>query len=255
MNRFTSLIGSSLIALAALAMPAHAQTVTIATDATFPPFESVDANGKLVGYDIELMDAVCTAAALDCDIIAAAWDGMIPGLQAGKYDALISQLTVTEARRKIMAFSDVYSRPIFRFVARKGADLDVSPEGLAGKVIAVQTGTPMDAYVTKTYPQATIRRYDGGSAPYLELTAGRADLHMSYEAQITHSFLKGAGAQDFELVGPRLTGADAPEFGEGVAIAINRRNGELVDKINAGLAKIREDGTLAALDAKYFGEE
>lgn len=255
MNRFTSLLGSGLIALAALAMPAHAQTVTIATDATFPPFESVDANGKLVGYDIELMDAVCTAAALDCDIIAAAWDGMIPGLQAGKYDALISQLTVTEARRKIMAFSDVYSRPIFRFVARKGADLDVSPEGLAGKVIAVQTGTPMDAYVTKTYPQATIRRYDGGSAPYLELTAGRADLHMSYEAQITHSFLKGAGAQDFELVGPRFTGADAPEFGEGVAIAVNRRNAELVDKINAGLAKIREDGTLAALDAKYFGEE
>ncbi|WP_102960449.1 transporter substrate-binding domain-containing protein [Mangrovicella endophytica] len=248
-----ALILGGLLAVSPLA-PAFAEQVTIATDATFPPFESVDANGKLVGYDIELMEAICKAAELDCNIIAAAWDGMIPGLTAGKYDALISQLTVTEARRKVMAFSDIYSHPTFRFVGKKGANLDIKPGGLAGKVIAVQTGTPMDAFVTKTFPEATIKRYDGGSAPYLELTAGRADLHMSYEAQITHSFLKGDGAKDFELVGPQYTGKDAPEFGEGVAIALNRRSAELLEKINDGLAKIRDNGELAAIDAKYFGK-
>ena len=237
----------------ALAGTVRAEEVTIATDATFPPFESVDADGKLVGYDIELMEAVCKAAELDCNIIAAAWDGMIPGLTAGKYDALISQLTVTDARRKIMAFSDIYSHPTFRFVAKKGVALDITPEGLTGKTIAVQTGTPMDAFVTKTFPNATIKRYDGGSAPYLELTAGRADLHMSYEAQITHSFLTNDNANAFELVGPQYTGKDAPEFGEGVAIAINRRNSDLLEKVNAGLAKIRESGEMAAIDAKYFG--
>ncbi len=229
--------------------------VTIATDATFPPFESVDASGKLVGYDIELASAVCKAAAIDCNIINAAWDGMIPGLINSKYDALISQLTVTEARRKVMAFSDIYEHPVFRFVARKGAISDTSPAGMQGKVIAVQTGTPMDAYVSKHYKQSTIKRYDGGSAPYLDLSAGRADVHMSYEAQIIYSFLKKESGKDYALTGPRLTGKDAPEFGEGVAIAINKNNTVLLNKINQGLAKVRATGQLEALNKKYFSAE
>ncbi|KAF1025091.1 MAG: Lysine/arginine/ornithine-binding periplasmic protein [Pseudomonas sp.] len=229
-------------------------TVTIATDATFPPFESVDASGKLVGYDIELADAVCKAAKLDCNIIGAAWEGMIPGLLSKKYDALISQLTVTEARRKVMAFSDVYELPTFRFVARKGANLTITPEGLKGKTIAVQTGTPMDAYVTKNFPDSKIVRYASGSEPYLELAAGRADVHLSYEAQILFSFLRKDEGKEFELVGKSLTGKDAPEFGEGVAIAINKNNKALVEKINAGLAAVRESGQLDALNAKYFGQ-
>lgn len=228
--------------------------VTIATDATFPPFESVDASGKLVGYDIELMEAVCKAAELDCNIIGAAWEGMIPGLISRKYDALISQLTVTDARRKVMAFSDVYDMPTFRFVARKGSDIDVTPAGLKGKTIAVQTGTPMDAYITKNYPDSNIKRYSGGSEPYLELNAGRADVHMSYEAQIIHSFLAKAEGKSFELVGPRLNGKDAPEFGEGVAIALNKSNKELLERINAGLKIVRDSGELAALNARYFGQ-
>jgi len=240
------------LAMSLLAAPALAAPLNIATDATFPPFESIDASGKLVGYDIELMEAVCKAAALECNIANAAWDGMIPGLIDGKYDALISQLTVTDKRRRVIAFSDIYSHPTFRFVAKKGAGLDISPEGLAGKTIAVQTGTPMDAYVTAHYPQSTIKRYDTGSAPYLELTGGRADVHISYQAQVVHSFLKSDAGKDYELVGPELTGADAPEFGEGVAIAIGKRNSELVEKVNEGLAKIREDGTLEALNKKYF---
>ncbi|MBF8008104.1 transporter substrate-binding domain-containing protein [Pseudomonas brenneri] len=228
-------------------------SITIATDATFPPFESVDASGKLVGYDIELAEAVCKEAKLDCNIIAASWEGMFPGLISKKYDALMSSLTVTDARRKVMAFSDVYQLPTFRFVARKGANLTITPEGLKGKTIAVQTGTPVDAYITKNYPNSKITRYSGGSEPYLELAAGRADVHMSYEAQITYSFLRKEEGKNFELVGPRLTGKDAPEFGEGVAIAINKSNTQLLKRMNAGLAAVRDSGQLDRLDAKYFG--
>lgn len=231
---------------------AAGEKITIATDATFPPFESVDASGKVVGYDVDLMYAVCKAAALNCNVISAPWDGMIPSLMSNKYNALISQLTVTDARRRVMAFSDIYSHPVFRFVAKKGGITDTSPAALKGKVIAVQTGTPMDTYVTKHYPDSTIKRYDGGSAPYLDLTAGRADIFMSYEAQIIYSFLKKPDGQDYQLVGPRLTGKDAPEFGEGVAIAVNKKNTALVEKFNQGLAKIRADGELDALNKKYF---
>lgn len=245
---------ATVIVAATLTTAQAAEKLDIATDATFPPFEYIDSEGKLVGYDIELMQAVCEAAELDCNIFNAAWDGMIPGLIDGKYDALISQLTVTEKRRQVIAFSDIYDRPIFRFVAKKGAALDITPEGLAGKTIAVQTGTPMDAYVTSHYPMATIKRYDTGSAPYLELTAGRADVHISYQAQVIHGFLNSDAGKDFELVGPQLTGADAKEFGEGVAIAINKKNEALVESINKGLATIRENGKLDAINAKYFGQ-
>ncbi len=229
--------------------------VVIATDATFPPFESIDSNGKLVGYDIELANAVCEAAKLDCKIISAAWEGMIPGLISKKYDALISQLTVTDARRKVMAFSDIYEHPVFRFVAKKGEITDASPAGMKGKVIAIQAGTPMDAYVSKNYKDSTIKRYNSGSEPYLELKAERADVHMSYEAQISYSFLSTEEGKNFELVGPRLTGKDAPEFGEGVAIAINKKNTELLASINKGIREIKANGTLKALDDKYFKAE
>jgi len=228
--------------------------VTIATDATFVPFEYIDADGNLVGFDVELMQAVCEAAKLDCDIANAAWDGMIPGLIDGKYDALISQLTVTDRRRQIIAFSDIYDRPIFRFVAKKGANLDISPEGLTDKIIAVQTGTPMDAYVSKYYQSAQIQRHVSGSAPYLDLTAGRADVHFSYQAQIIHGFLNREEGADYELVGPQFTGADAPELGEGVAIAVNKNNQALLERINQGLSIVRDNGTLGALNAKYFGQ-
>jgi arginine/ornithine transport system substrate-binding protein len=248
-----NIVAASIFALSGSAFAQDA--VTIATDATFPPFESIDANGNLVGYDIELMEAICAAAALNCDIINAAWDGMFPGLLAGKYDALISSLTVTEERRKTFAFSDIYSHPTFRFVVKAGESFEFTDAGLAGKSIAVQTGTPMDAFVSKTFPSANIQRYDGGSAPYLELSAGRADMHMSYEAQIIASFLKTDSGKGYELAGPSYTGADAPEFGEGVAIALAPDNTELQAKINEGLAKVVADGTLEAIEKKYLTVE
>lgn len=245
----------AIVMASTLLSPAFAaETVTIATDATFPPFESIDQNGKLVGFDIELMEAICKEATLDCNIIGAAWDGMFPSLIEGKYDALISQLTVTEKRRKVVAFSDIYDHPIFRFVAKSGANITLTPDGVAGKVIAVQTGTPMDAYVTAHMPNATIKRYDSGSAPYLELANGRADLALGYQAQIVHSFLKTDDGKGYELTGPEMTGKDAKEFGEGVAIALNKKDTKLLDNVNKGLAKVRENGTLKALMTKYFGE-
>ncbi|WP_192255779.1 transporter substrate-binding domain-containing protein [Mesorhizobium caraganae] len=253
MNRHLKTI--CIFALSSLALSsAHAEKLNIATDATFPPFESIDSSGKLVGFDVDMMEAICKAAALDCNIFNAAWDGMFPGLVSGKYDALVSQLTVTEKRRQTFAFSDIYDHPIFRFVAKKGATFDFTPEGLAGKTIAVQTGTPMDAYVTNHIPQAQIKRYDSGSAPFLELSSGRADLVLGYQAQIAHGILNGDSGMGFELVGPQLTGKDAKEFGEGVAIAINKKNTKLVEDVNKGLAVIRKDGTLNALMVKYFGK-
>lgn len=237
---------------------AHAKDwsqINVATDATFPPFESVASDGSLTGFDIDLIHVLCDHMQIKCNVISAAWSGMFSGLLGKKYDALISSLNITEERKRVMAFSDVYEFPIYRFVGPKSEHIEITPTGLKGKIIAVQTGTPADNFVTQRFGDvATIKRYESGSEPYLDLAAGRADLHFSYGAQIESSFLlKPENAQRFGLIGPAYTGKDSKTLGEGVAIALRKQDDELRLKFNKALAQIRQDGELKKLNDKWFG--
>lgn len=237
---------------------AHAKEwtqVNVATDATFPPFESVAPDGSLMGYDIDLIHALCDRAQLKCNVISAAWSGMFPGLLGKKYDALISSLNITEERKRVMAFTDVYEYPVYRFVGMKNEHISITPEGLKGKTIAVQTGTPMDNFITQRFGGvANIKRYDSGSEPYLDLASGRVDLHFSYQAQIDASFLsKPENAQRFGLLGPAYTGKDSKALGEGVAIAVRKQDDDLRQKFNTALAQLRKDGELKMISEKWFG--
>ena len=234
---------------------ADSKPITVATDATFPPFESTAADGTLVGYDIDLIHALCDQAQIKCNVIAAAWNGMFPGLLGKKYDALISSLNITEERKRVMAFTDVYEYPVYRFVGAKDAHLQITPAGLKGKTIGVETGTPMDNFVTQRFGgAATIKRYDSGSEPYLDLASGRIDLLFSYEAQIASSFLaKDQNASRYALVGPSFTGKDSATLGEGVAIALRKQDNDLRLKLNTALAALRKNGTLKKINDKWFG--
>jgi arginine/ornithine transport system substrate-binding protein len=231
--------------------------ITVATDATFPPFESVAPSGNLTGYDIDLIHALCDQMHAKCNVVNAAWSGIFPGLMDKKYDAIISSLNITEARKRIMGFTDVYEFPVYRFVARKGANIATTTEGLRGKIIAVQTGTPMDNFVTERFGNvATIKRYDSGIEPSLDVEAGRADLYFSYQAQIEASFLSDPkNAQRFELTGPSFTGKDSKALGEGVAIAVRKQDDDLRESFNKALAELRADGRMKQLNAKWFGAD
>ena len=123
---------------APLAQAKEWKEITIAMDATYPPFESLTPDGQLVGFEVDLANAVCAEMKLKCNVINAGWDGLIPGLMAKKYDALISSMNITDERKKAVDFTDPYYRMQNRFVARKGANIQISKEGLKGKTIAVQ---------------------------------------------------------------------------------------------------------------------
>jgi arginine/ornithine transport system substrate-binding protein len=226
--------------------------VTIAMDATYPPFESVAPDGKLTGFEVDLAQALCDELKLKCRIVNVAFDALIPGLMARKSDALITSLNINDERKRVIDFTDPYYRMQNRFVAKKGANISISPEGLKGKTIAVQAGTVQANYVRKLYGDvANVKYYQGASEPYLELLSGRADLHFGFVVQINDSFLSKDG-KGYEFVGPSLSGKDDKVLGEGVAVAIRKEDQDLKALFNRGLQALRKNGTLKKLNDKYF---
>ena len=240
--------------IAPMAQSKEWKEITIATDATYPPFESVASDGSVVGFDIDLANALCAEMKARCKIVNAGWDGLIPGLVAKKYDVLMTSMNITDERRKVIDFTNSYYRMQNRFVARKGANIKISKDGLKGKTIAVQTGTPQDDFVTQQFGDvATIKRYVGAGEPYLELLNGRADLHFGFIVQVNNGFLsKDGNDKNFEFTGPTFTGKDNKKLGEGVAIAVRKQDTDLREMFNKGLVAVKQNGTLKRINDKYF---
>ena len=228
--------------------------VVIAMEAAYPPFESVAADGTLVGFDVDLANAVCAEMKVKCKIVNVGWDGLIPGLVAKKHDAIWTSMNITDERKKVVDFSDTYYRMQNRFVAKKGANIVISKEGLKGKTIAVQISTTHDNFVTEQFGDvATIKRYVGAGEPYLELLNGRADLHFGFIVPINEGFLsKDGNDKSFELIGPTYTGKDNKKLGEGVAIAVRKQDKELRELLNSGLAAVKKNGAFKKINDKYF---
>jgi arginine/ornithine transport system substrate-binding protein len=168
----------SALAASALAASAQPNEITIAMDATYPPFEYTDASGKLVGFEVDLANALCEEIKMKCNLVNVGWDALIPGLIAKKHDALMTSINITDERKKVIDFSTPYYRMQNRFVAKKSANITISKDGLRGKTIAVQGATAQDKFATEQWGNvAKIVRYAGANEPYLDLLNGRADLH------------------------------------------------------------------------------
>src|SRR5690606_10339197 len=116
-------------------------TIKFASEATYPPFESVNATGELQGFDIDIAKAICEQMSLKCSFSNQPWESLIPGLNLGKFDAIISAMDITEERKKRVDFSNPYFSPTGSFVGRKSANFELTPENLKGKTIGVQKST------------------------------------------------------------------------------------------------------------------
>lgn len=240
-----------LILTASLLAPfaSHAaEPLRIATDATYPPFEYVDASGKVAGFEVDFAYALCKAMATPCEVVNQPWDGLIPGLQAKKYDAIMSSMNITDKRRQVVDFSKVYYLMQNRFVARKGTQLTAD---LKDKVIAVQTGTPQDSYVTQYFKAASVKRYVNAQDPMLELTSGRADFTFGNTVQLQKGFLDTAAGKAFAFTGPVFDGRKDKLLGEGVAVALRKQDGELKQRLNKAIDQVKASGEYAALLKKH----
>lgn len=224
-------------------------TLRVATEGTYPPWSFKDAQGQLKGWDVDVANALCEKMAMRCEIVAQDWDGIIPGLLAQKYDAIVASMAMTEQRRQRVDFTNKYKNTVSRFVAKKGTPSDVSPAALKGKTIGVQRGSIQAGYLSANYKDSNIKFYDTPQAAELELVSGRVDYILGNMVTYYVGFMKRPEAKDFDFVGPDLQGG---LLGEGNGIAVRKGSTELLNKLNAALAAIIADGTYDRITAKYF---
>lgn len=252
-NRIAAVAAAAMLAILAVT-PSGAeewQEVRIATEGAYPPFNWIDKEGNLQGFDVEIARALCDAMDSDCELVVQDWDGMIPALLANKFDAIVASMTITEERKQKIAFTDKYYAQPVRFVRKKGSGIEIDKESMNGKVVGVQRATVTDKYLQDNFADvAEIRRYGTYDEMYLDFAAGRLDLMLGYAVALNDGYLKTEEGKDAEFVGPELT--DPRWFGEGTGIAVRKEDDKLRDKLNRALDKILEDGTYTQINDKYF---
>lgn len=262
---------------ACIVSQAHAEDnkeIRIATEGAFPPWNAVDTSGNPVGFDVDVGMALCERAKLKCEFVTQAWDGIIPALNVGKFDAIMAGMSITEKRKQVIAFSQPYALTSNYFVVGRSLDLpamdssvriDLSSStpgersalqslkaNLEGKVIGVQGSTNAEAFVRQYFGDAVdIRTYDKQDNLNLDLVSGRIDGGLA-DYSVWKVFLESKDGTAAVLYGPRISGG---VFGPGVGIGLQKQNKELARRFNEAIEAISKDGTLKAISLKWFGAD
>ena len=225
------------------------KTVRIGMDATYPPFENVDPQGKIVGFEVDYANALCAKMKVSCTFQNQDWDGVIPALLGGKFDAVLSSMNVTPARAKRVLFSDVYyaTPPVWVTAASNKSD-DVSPAALKGKTIGTQSSTTFANYLEKFYKGFEVKLYPGGDEPLADLASGRLD-YVVLDLLVSEKFMeKTPGCCRIVSHIER----DPEVFGPGVGVAMRPDDAELKGMFDKAIREAATDGTFDALAKKYF---
>lgn len=251
MTKFKNL---ALAALATAVMSSGAfaadwAKIRVGTEGAYKPFNFIDSNGELQGFDVDIAKALCAEMKADCTFVAQDWDGIIPALLAKKYDVIIASMSITEERKKKVDFSNKYYNTPAKFVAKKGSGIsDTSPAGLKGKTIGAQSSTTHSSYLEDNYKDSTIKLYATQDEANADLAAGRLDAVLA-DSVVILAWLGGDGSC-CEHVGESHN--DPKWFGLGAGMAVRQGEDALKDKLNAALATILENGTYKKINDKYF---
>lgn len=245
-----SLAALGVAGVLALVSPvAHAQSggkLRVGVEGNYPPFSQIDASGKLTGFDIDIANAICAHMKVQCVFVQQEWSGMIPALNAGRYDAIVASMAITEERKKAVNFSDKYYNVASRWIAKSGAKFTLTPEGLKGKRIGVLRNSGRDRAITEPFKASEIVRYAKETDIYLDLVAGRLDLGLTSAVVGSESFLKKPEGKGFTFVG------EPWYIDQGVGVAVRKSDDALLAQINAAIRAMLSDGTYKKLAAKYF---
>ena len=245
-----SLIGATLFAGSA---NADVRDIRIGVDVPYEPMEFRTPDGELTGFDIELGNALCAEIGIQCEWVVQGWDGIIPGLMARKYDAIMSSMTINDDRRKQVLFSDPYFTPPSAWFAPVSSDIEVPyPQTLEGSTIGVQRGTLQDNYVTDNFGDvADINRYATADDMVLDMDAGRLDI-VFLDFPVGKATLIDSNAGNYKVIGEMIT-EPKEYFGDGFGIAFRQRDEDLAQAFNEALSTLKENGTYEDIYSDYFG--
>lgn len=243
----------SAIGLMALGGVASAQDLNlkIGTEGAYPPFNNLTADGKLEGFDIDIANALCDEMKAKCEFVTQDWDGIIPGLQAGKFDAIIASMSITKERTEKVDFTDKYYSTPAAIMAPKDGDLKgLTRQDLAGKTIGVATSTTYYDHAEKTYTDSQIKGYPSSQEFMLDIANGRLDAAED-DIIVLQKFLDSAEGACCKIIGqPSPQPVDI--FGAGMGIAVRKGETALLDKLNAAIKTIRANGKYKEINDRYF---
>jgi polar amino acid transport system substrate-binding protein len=240
--------------VALVALPAAAKDwaeVRIGTEGAYPPFNNLGASGQLEGFDVDLGNALCEKMKVKCSWVAQDWDGIIPALQAGKFDVIIAAMDATEERMKVIDFGRPYFSTPLSFIGPKdAASTDVSPDALKGKTIGVQASTTQAIVAEAKFPGATVKGYPTQDEANADLASGRLDVILSDKLPMMAYLETEAGKACCKLFADLER--DVKLQGVGSAFAFRKEDADLRDKFDAALEEAIKDGTYKKIQAKYF---
>lgn len=222
-----------------------AQTIRFATEASYPPFEFVDADNKIQGFDVDLANALCREIGAECTFSNQAFDSLIPSLKFRRFDAVMAGMDITPEREKQVLFTNPYYDNSALFVVQKGKVASI--DALKGKRVGVQNGTTHQKYLSEKQADIQLVPYDSYQNAILDLKNGRIDAVFG-DTAVVNEWLKQN--PNLAALGEKVT--DKSYFGTGLGIAVRQGNTDLQGKFNAALDKVKADGTYKTIYSKWF---
>ena len=215
----------------------------------YPPFWNQDAAGKWSGFEVDLLDALFAKIGRKYELVPIAWDGIIPALQEKKIDVIFNSMGITPERAQQVDFSDKYYETAIIFVGPKEQKIELTKDGLKGKIIGVQTATAQQNWLQSHFGDVVqIKAYEQQDQVNADLVAGRIDLDFADSIALLQGFLPTDQGKAFEQKGDAIVD---PASGANIGAAL-RKGDSLKDEISAAIKAIRADGTYKTINDRYF---
>ena len=221
-----------------------AGTLTMGTNASFPPYEYVDDNGKIVGIDAEIAQAIADKLGMKLEIKDMEFESLVPAVKAKSIDLALAGMTVTDERKQSVNFSDSYSTGVQVVIVKENSEIK-TVDDLKGKKIGVQAGTTSDTYCSEDFGEENVKQFSNGSLAVAALANGQVDCVV----------IDNEPAKNYVAANSGLKILDTEYVTEDYAIAISKDNDELLKKVNNALKELKEDGTVDKIVGKYIKAE
>ncbi|MNF56857.1 ABC transporter arginine-binding protein 1 precursor [compost metagenome] len=238
-----------LVAASVLGLLGHAdaaEKLRVGTEGAYPPFNLVDARGKVGGFDVDIANALCAKMQVECEVVTSDWDGIIPALNAKKFDFIAASMSITDERKQAVDFTDAYYTNKLQFIAPKGAEFKTDEASLKGKVIGAQRATIAGTWLEDNLGDVVeVKLYDTQENAYLDLASGRVDGVLA-DKLVNWEWLKSDAGKDFEFKGEPVYDNDK------IGIALRKGDDDLRERLNVALQAMVADGTYQQINDKYF---